>query len=87
MRFICLLLFLSFQLTTVAQLAMGQWRMHVSARQAVDVAYGDGLAIAALKNGIIVFDVPSGESKIYNKQNGLSDIQTSCIFYHSGTKS
>lgn len=73
--------------STFAQLGTGQWRMHVSASQAIDVAYGDGLALAALKTGVIEYDEAAGETKIYNDQNGLSDILVSCISYHPGTKS
>lgn len=70
-----------------AQLGTGQWRMHVAAAQSVDVAYGDGLALAALKTGVIEYDEAAGETKIYNDLNGLSDILVSCISYDPGTKS
>lgn len=70
-----------------AQLGTGEWRMHVAAAQAVDVAYGDGLALAALKTGVIEYDQAAGETKIYNDLNGLSDILVSCISYDAGTKS
>ncbi|TSJ46528.1 hypothetical protein FO442_05045 [Fluviicola chungangensis] len=70
-----------------SQLGTGQWRMHVAASQAVDVAFGDGLAMAALKTGVIEYDEAAGETKIYNDQNGLSDILISCISYDAGTKS
>lgn len=69
------------------QLAMGEWRMWVSASKAVDVAVGDGLAVAALSSGVIEWNEATTESKIYNRQNGLSDIQVSTIYYHSGSKS
>jgi hypothetical protein len=80
----CLLLCIE---TAFNQLAMGEWRMWVSTSQAVDVAFGDGLAVAALNSGVIEWDEAAAESKIYNRQNGLSDIKVSCIYYHSGTKS
>ena len=76
-----------FSFSAFSQLGMGQWRMHVSAAQAIDVAYGNGLAMAALKTGVIEYDAAAGESKIYNDQNGLSDILVSCITYEPGTKS
>ena len=34
-----------------AQIGMGQWRMHVPASQAVDVAVGNGYVMAALSSG------------------------------------
>lgn len=87
MRNLLLVVLMGLSAPTFAQLGMGQWRMHVSASQAIDVAYGDGLAMAALKTGVIEYDEAAGETKIYNDQNGLSDILVSCISYHPGTKS
>ncbi len=87
MRSLLLLVLMGLSSAVSAQLGMGQWRMHVAASQAIDVAYGDGLAMAALKTGVIEFDEAAGETKIYNDQNGLSDIIVSCIIYDSGTKS
>lgn len=87
MRNILLVVLIAFSSSAFAQLGTGQWRMHVAAAQAIDVAYGDGLALAALKTGVIEYDEAAGETKIYNDQNGLSDILVSCISYDSGTKS
>lgn len=87
MRNLLLLVLVSLSASVFAQLGTGQWRMHVAAVQAIDVAYGDGLAMAALKTGVIEYDEAAGESKIYNDQNGLSDILVSCISYDPGTKS
>lgn len=87
MRNILLVGLIALSSSAFAQLGTGQWRMHVAAAQAIDVAYGDGLALAALKTGVIEYDEAAGETKIYNDQNGLSDILVSCISYDSGTKS
>jgi hypothetical protein len=87
MRSLLLLGLMGLSSAAFGQLGMGQWRMHVAASQAIDVAYGDGLAMAALKTGVIEYDQSAGETKIYNDQNGLSDIIVSCITYHPGTKS
>lgn len=87
MRSLLLVVLLALSTSSFAQLGTGQWRMHVAAAQAVDVAYGDGLALAALKTGVLEYDEAAGETKIYNDQNGLSDILVSCISYDSGTKS
>lgn len=87
MRILLLLGLMGLSSAAFGQLGMGQWRMHVAASQSIDVAYGDGLAMAALKTGVIEYDLAAGETKIYNDQNGLSDILVSCITYHPGTKS
>lgn len=87
MRNLFLVGLLAFSSAAFAQLGTGQWRMHVAASQAIDVAYGDGLIMGALKTGVIEYDPAAGETKIYNDQNGLSDILVSCIAYHPGTRS
>jgi hypothetical protein len=87
MRNTLLVVLIGLSSSAFGQLGTGQWRMHVAAAQAIDVAYGDGLALAALKTGVIEYDEAAGETKIYNDQNGLSDILVSCISYDSGTKS
>ena len=87
MRSLLLVVLTGLSSAAFAQLGTGQWRMHVAASQAIDVAYGDGLAMAALKTGVIEYDEAAGETKIYNDQNGLSDIIVSCISYDAGTKS
>ncbi|MDR0803128.1 two-component regulator propeller domain-containing protein [Fluviicola sp.] len=87
MRNALLIASIVFSSSAFSQLGTGQWRMHVAASQAIDVAYGDGLAMAALGTGVIEYDEVAGESKIYNDQNGLSDIRVSCIIYEPGTKS
>ncbi|WP_300358035.1 two-component regulator propeller domain-containing protein [Fluviicola sp.] len=87
MRNLLLVALLGLSSSAFSQLGTGEWRMHVAAAQAVDVAYGDGLALAALKTGVIEYDQAAGETKIYNDLNGLSDILVSCISYDPGTKS
>lgn len=87
MRSIVLIVLIGLSSSAFAQLGTGQWRMHVAAIQAIDVAYGDGLAMAALRTGVIEYDQAAGETKIYNDQNGLSDILVSCIVYEPGTRS
>lgn len=87
MRNALLIASIVFSSAAFSQLGTGQWRMHVAAAQAIDVAYGSGLAMAALGTGVIEYDEAAGESKIYNDQNGLSDIRVSCIIYEPGTKS
>lgn len=69
------------------QIGTGQWRMHIAASQAIDVATGNGLTMAALYTGVLEYDPEAGETKIYNDLNGLSDITVSTIAYEPGTKS
>lgn len=82
-----LVFFLLVQTTLFAQIGTGNWRMHVAASEAIDVATGNGLVMAALKNGVLEYDIASGENKIYNNLNGLSDITVTTIAYEPSTKS
>lgn len=79
------LLFSSFSLS--AQIGMGQWRMHVAASQAIDIAAGNGYVMAALSGGVLEYDIAAGENRILNNLNALSDIEVTCIAYEPQSKS
>lgn len=85
--FFTFLLLSGFSLSSIAQIGMGQWRMHIPNSKAIDIAYGNGLIIAALSNGVISYDVAAGEYHEYNNMNGLSDINVSCIIFHAPSNS
>lgn len=70
-----------------AQIGMGQWRMHVPASEAIDLAVGNGYVMAALTSGVLEYDVAASENRILNNLNALSDIQVSCISYEPQSKS
>lgn len=79
--------FLGFSAAAVAQIGMGQWRMHVPASQAIDLAVGNGYVMAALSGGVLEYDISAGENRILNNLNALSDIKVSCIAYEPQSKS
>lgn len=87
MRLVLFGISLLFSVYSVAQIGMGQWRMHVAASQAIDVAEGNGLVMTALRSGVLEYDPAANETKIYNDLNGLSDITLSTIAYDPSTKS
>lgn len=70
-----------------AQIGMGQWRMHVPASQAIDVAAGNGLVMAALGSGVVEYDINASENRILNNLNALSDILVSCITFEPQSNS
>lgn len=70
-----------------AQIGMGQWRMHVAASQAIDIAAGNGYVMAALSGGVLEYDIAAGENRVLNNLNALSDIAVSCIAYEPQSKS
>lgn len=75
------------QVHAFSQIGTGQWRMHIAASQAIDVATGNGLVMSALKTGVLEYDIASSETKIFNNLNGLSDITLTTIGYEPTTKS
>lgn len=88
MRLFTFFLCCFFSLTSVfAQIGTGEWRMHLPATQAIDVAYGNGLVMTALTYGVLEYDEQAAENKVFNRLNGLSDIPVSCIEYEPSTKS
>lgn len=60
---------------------MGQWRLHVPNRQAVDVVADGSIVYAAFNSGVLEYDINASESSIWDKVNGLSDITISCLGY------
>jgi len=70
-----------------AQIGMGQWRMHVPASEAIDLAVGNGYVMAALTSGVLEYDIAASENRILNNLNALSDIRVSCISYEPQSKS
>ena len=70
-----------------AQIGTGQWRMHIPNSKAIDIAAGNGFAVAALTSGVISYDIAAGEYHLYDNMNGLSDIKVSCIAFHDPSNS
>lgn len=87
MRILLVVLLVAFNSTLFSQIGTGQWRMHVPASQAIDVAAGNGFIMTALKNGVLEYDIAASEDRILNKLNALSDIEVSCIAFESTTNS
>lgn len=79
MRLLIVLLFSS--VSAFAQIGTGQWRLHIPAYEAVDLAIMDHKIYTAYTNGVSEFDPISGEISVWDYVNGLSDIDISCIEY------
>ena len=81
MRFVIIACLLGFVPTFYAQIGMGEWRMHHPITKAIDLAVGNDVVLAALSSGVIEYDEKAGENKVYNRLNGLSDINVTCIVF------
>ena len=71
--------FVLFSTHIFAQIGTGQWRLHVPARQGIDVAVTNGKVYTAFANGVSEYDMSSNEISVWDAVNGLSDITISCL--------
>lgn len=67
--------------SSFAQIATGDWRLHVSSSSTVDLAANSEVVYAAFKNGLMEYDISSGDINSWNKVNALSDVSLTCLFY------
>ncbi len=64
-----------------AQIGTGQWRLHVSPTNTIDVAAGNGLVLAAFPSGVVEYDIEAGESTLWTDVNFLSDVNLSALHF------
>lgn len=77
MRLLIFILFCSS--SAIAQIGMGQWRLHIPADKAVDVVAKSDRIFTAYENGVTEYGYSSNELSIWNAVNGLSDITVTCL--------
>ncbi len=87
MKITLFFIFLSFSLSFSAQIATGQWRLHVNASNAKDVCFGNNKVLAAFENGVLEYDNTHHESTEWNKINHLSEVLVSCVTFDSTSNS
>lgn len=68
-------------LKSIAQLAIGDWRTHLSYRQAIGVAEGGGKVFCISQGGIFSYSKSDNAIETLTKLNGLSDFTASAINY------
>ncbi len=68
-----------------SQVGMGQWKMHISPYQAIDVAQGNNAVYAILSRGLIEYDLSAGEQSIWTAANYLSDVSPTALAYDKAT--
>ncbi len=84
--FLVLIFLLSAHLLS-AQVATGQWRLHVNAVKAQDVCFGNNKVLAAFENGVLEYDVEHHEKTEWNKVNHLSEVLVSCVVFDTASNS
>ena len=66
-----------------AQIATGQWRLHVNAANAFDVCFGNNKVLAAFENGVLEYDNNYHETTEWNKINHLSEVLVTSVVFDS----
>lgn len=74
-----LFFFLFLTVSVHAQIGMGQWRMHVPNRTAVDVVVQGNIVYSAYENGLLEYDIAENETSLWTDVNSLSDINLTCL--------
>ena len=82
--FILLLLFIA--TNSSAQIATGQWSLHVNAANAFDVCFGNNKVLVAFENGVLEYDVAHNETTEWNKINHLAEVLVTSVVYDSTSK-
>ncbi len=87
MKTVLFFFFLCLSLSFSAQIATGQWRLHVNAANAKDICFGNNKVLAAFENGLLEYDNIHHESTEWNKINHLSEVLVSCVIFDSTSNS
>lgn len=74
-------IFLTFLIAnfTIAQIGMGEWRLHIPSNDAVNVADGGSSIHVSYNNAVLSYDIETGEITRRDKVNYLSEIEVSTI--------
>ena len=82
-----LALFLIQPFQSIGQSAMGEWTLHVPAREALGVVAHNKKVYAAFLSGVLLYDEETKEKSLLTSVNALSDVAVSTIGYEpiSGT--
>lgn len=71
----------------ISQIGMGQWRLHVPNKKALDIVSDGDVLFTAFETGLMEYDISAKEISMWDNINGLSDINLSCLGYDPNTKS
>lgn len=69
--------------SSLAQIAIGEWRDHLTYRNGIAVVEGNGLAYMATESAVFSHDPSSGEVTRINTVNALSDVGISCLAWNN----
>lgn len=70
-------LLLSF--TSFAQIATGDWRLHIPNKNCLDVVVSQNIVYGAFENALLEYDIDAKESSTWDYVHHLSDIKISCL--------
>lgn len=87
MRFYLALFLILYSIVSSAQIGMGDWRLHVPNKKAIDVAVDGNIVYCAFESGLLVYDDQELDKRIWNNVNGLSDLSITCVYFSNTYKS
>ncbi|OFY87245.1 MAG: hypothetical protein A3F72_17250 [Bacteroidetes bacterium RIFCSPLOWO2_12_FULL_35_15] len=64
-------------------MAIGNWRDHLSYKDGISVSEGNGKVYCATKGGVFVFNKSDNSTDRLSKVNGLSDVEASTLSFNS----
>lgn len=73
-------------LSVQAQIAPGQWRIHLPYNDVNDLEEVGDLIYVASEKGFYSFNKNTGEMEVFSTVNGFSDVEVSVIRYHPSAK-
>ena len=70
----------------IAQVAIGQWRDHLSYKKGISITQSSDVVYCATESGIFSFEKNRKEITPLSKITGLSDVEVSCLRYNLSEK-
>ena len=65
---------------------MGEWRVHVPNRKAIDITMSNNQLYCAFENGLFEYDPEASESRLWTAVSGLSDVKLTCLGQYPSKK-
>ncbi len=81
-RLLCITVLAITTSNMTAQIALGEWRDHLSYQSAIGLAEGNGFAFCATSSAIFSYHLESGEVERFTSVNALNDVEIRSIAWN-----
>jgi hypothetical protein len=86
MKFWLIPIFLLSSTFFFAQIGMGEWRVHVPNRKALDILQSNDQLYCVFENGLFEYDPTANESRLWTAVSGLSDVKLTTVGQYPSKK-